>query len=132
MRIDNSLIRYGGLIGAENTKTQTDANTNKTPNAGNVSFENVLRRTIQSDKLVFSKHAEQRLKQRDIELSEDDLKKLGSAVQKAGEKGVQNTLILMDKRAFIVNIKSSTVITAMAEQDIKDNVFTQIDGAVIA
>ncbi|MPN53908.1 hypothetical protein SDC9_201577 [bioreactor metagenome] len=69
--------------------------------------------------------------QRDIELSQDDLEKLTCAVSKAGQKGVANTLVLCDKGAFIINVPSQTVITALSGSDVKDNIFTQIDGAVI-
>jgi flagellar operon protein len=95
------------------------------------SFENILQGKLQSEKLIFSKHAEQRLNQRDIHLSDTEMQKLGSAVSKAQEKGVRNTLVLMDRTAFIVNVPSNTVITAIGGKDLEENVFTQIDGAVI-
>ena len=56
---------------------------------------------------------------------------LDAAARRAGEKGVKNTLVLIEGRAFIVNVPSGTVITAMNNGDLKENVFTQIDGAVI-
>jgi flagellar operon protein len=56
--------------------------------------------------------------------------RLSDAVKRAEEKGVRNTLVLMDRNAFIVNVPTGTVITAMSGGT--ENVFTQIDGAVIA
>ncbi|MCR5156959.1 MAG: flagellar protein [Butyrivibrio sp.] len=89
------------------------------------SFSDVL------DSLKFSKHASSRLKDRDIELTGSQIDRLNAGMQKANEKGINESLVLMDQMAFIVNVKNSTVITAMNETEIKDNVFTNIDGAII-
>ena len=89
------------------------------------SFSDVL------DNLKFSKHASTRLQDRNIELSDSQIDRLNAGMQKANEKGINESLVLMDEMAFIVNVKNSTVITAMNETEIKDNVFTNIDGAVI-
>jgi flagellar operon protein len=83
------------------------------------------------DSLKFSKHASSRLKDRDIELTGSQIDRLNAGMQKANEKGINESLVLMDQMAFIVNVKNSTVITAMNETEIKDNVFTNIDGAII-
>jgi flagellar operon protein len=53
------------------------------------------------------------------------------AVAKAESKGVKDTLVLMDDLAFVVNIRNKTVITAVNSNELKENVFTNIDGAVI-
>ncbi|MCL2499230.1 MAG: hypothetical protein FWE90_02720 [Defluviitaleaceae bacterium] len=78
--------------------------------------------------VLFSKHAALRLDSRDIKLSDDQITRLGTAIGKAQEKGIRDSLILMDDVALVVNIRSRTVITAMNRQD---NVFSNIDGAVI-
>ena len=81
--------------------------------------------------LKFSKHAAYRLQDRNIELSDSQIDRLNAGMQKANEKGINESLVLMDQMAFIVNVKNSTVITALNENEVKDNVFTNIDGAVI-
>lgn len=83
------------------------------------------------DSLKFSKHASSRLQDRNIELSESQIDRLNAGMQKAGEKGINESLVLMDQMAFIVNVKNNTVITALNDQEMKDNVFTNIDGAII-
>ena len=83
------------------------------------------------DELKFSKHASTRLQDRNIELSDSQIDRLSAGMQKANEKGINESLVLMDQMAFIVNVKNNTVITALNEQEIKENVFTNIDGAVI-
>jgi hypothetical protein len=42
---------------------------------------------MQTAELTFSKHAEQRLAQREIELNDQDIQRLNSAALKAGKKG---------------------------------------------
>ncbi|MCR5508560.1 MAG: flagellar protein [Lachnospiraceae bacterium] len=83
------------------------------------------------EELKFSKHASSRLQDRNIELSDSQIDRLNAGMHKANEKGINESLVLMDQMAFIVNVKNSTVITALNEQEIRDNVFTNIDGAVI-
>ncbi len=83
------------------------------------------------EELKFSKHASHRLQDRNIELSDSQIDRLNAGMQKANEKGINESLVLMDQMAFIVNVKNNTVITALNEQEIKDNVFTNIDGAII-
>lgn len=97
------------------------------------SFEDILSGAIgASDGVKFSKHAQQRLQSRSIELGEGDLKKLGGAVDAASQKGVQDSLIVMNGLAFIVSVPDRTVVTAMPMSEATSNVFTNIDGAVIA
>jgi flagellar operon protein len=90
------------------------------------SFQELL-----SDQLKLSHHAEVRLKQRGIQLNPEQMQKIGAAIDKAASKGAKDSLILMDSNAFIVNVKSRTIVTAMDESSMKDNVFTQIDSAIV-
>ncbi len=80
----------------------------------------------------FSKHAANRLTDRNIELSKSQLDRLNSGTMQASMKGINESLVLVDDMAFIVNIKNNTVITAMDKNSSDENVFTNIDGAVIA
>lgn len=72
-----------------------------------------------------------RMSERNINLTERHLERLDQAVKKAGQKGVKDTLILMDQMAFIVSVINNTVVTAINGDDIEGNVFTNIDGAVV-
>ena len=72
-----------------------------------------------------------RLSERDIHLTDEELRKINSAVSQAEGKGIRDALILMDDKVFIANVKSRTIVTAAVEKHLKDNVFTNIDGAVI-
>jgi len=86
----------------------------------------------QADGVKFSKHATNRLNDRNIELSTNQLDRLNSGTKQASQKGINESLVLVDDMAFIVNIKNNTVITAMDKNSSDENVFTNIDGAVIA
>ncbi|MBP3339022.1 MAG: flagellar protein [Lachnospiraceae bacterium] len=111
--------------------------TNKPINNKNegLSFNQVLEQTrINSrnvSELKFSKHADLRLAQRNISLSEDQISRLNEGAKRAMEKGINESLVIMDDLTFIVNVKNSTVVTAMDMESSKENVFTNIDGAVI-
>ncbi|MCM3131985.1 flagellar biosynthesis protein [Paenibacillus polysaccharolyticus] len=86
---------------------------------------------LEDNLLKLSNHAAKRLEQRGIELKTEQMKQIGSALDKAAAKGAKESLILMQDMAFIVNVKNRTVVTAMDSASMKDNVFTQIDSAVI-
>ncbi|GIO36158.1 flagellar protein [Paenibacillus antibioticophila] len=92
-----------------------------------VEFKDVL----QSKLLHFSNHAVKRLEQRGIELKPEQLQKIESAIEQAAAKGARDSLILLQDMALIVNVSNRTVVTAMDGSCMKDNVFTQIDSAVI-
>ena len=105
-----------------------------------VSFEEVLRNTQRSaastppaalQPLRFSKHAAMRLETRNISLSMEQSRRLEDGVRKAGEKGIQDSLVIVDSLAFIVNVPNKTVVTAMEQGESDRNIFTNIDGAVI-
>lgn len=79
----------------------------------------------------FSKHAQQRAEERGIEMTDDLMNQLAYSVGKAQEKGAKNILVLDAGRAFIVNVPQNKVITAISQDEMRDNVFTNIDGAVL-
>lgn len=96
-------------------------------------FEQILiQKEIEKKEPVhFSRHASNRLNERDITLSTEQLDRLQEGTNKAATKGINESLVLLDNLAFIVNTKNNTVITAMDSSETKENVFTNIDGAVI-
>ena len=99
--------------------------------AEGLSFEEILQKTQKKGEVHFSKHAANRLSDRNIELTEEQLERLNDGTKKAGDKGIKESLVLIDELAFIVNTKSNTVITAFVQGETKENIFTNIDGAVI-
>ncbi len=93
-------------------------------------FDEIFSNEISKVKL--SKHAQQRLESRDINLSSNEMDRINTAVQKAEAKGSKDSLVMMDNTAFVVNIPNRTVITAMSLANSNENVFTNIDSVVFA
>ncbi|NYB72597.1 flagellar biosynthesis protein [Sedimentibacter hydroxybenzoicus DSM 7310] len=98
--------------------------------ANNSAFKEILNEKIQSE-IVFSKHASERIRERNIELSDDVTEKLNEAADQAKDKGLKNVLVMIDNQAFIISTMHNKVITAVNSNDLKENIFTNIDGAVI-
>ncbi len=99
------------------------------------SFQDALLEAMDSSRettLKFSKHASNRLADRNIELTKEQMDRLTEGTNKAGSKGIKDSLVMVDHLAFIVNIPKNTVITAMDQSQADENIFTNIDGAVIA
>lgn len=101
-----------------------------------LSFQDVLRQRSteagEAGDLKFSKHALNRLNDRKIELDIVQLERLQAGAEKAGEKGIRDSLVIVDQLAFIVNVPNRTVVTAMDSTATDENIFTNINGAVIA
>lgn len=120
----NSFVRTPIVSNTHSTAAKPGA---KKPS---VEFSEILKQKL-SDKLVVSKHANQRIADRNINLTESVIQRLDNAVGKAREKGIKDVLIFDNDMAFIVNIPNNTIITAMNRRDMQENVFTNIDGAVM-
>lgn len=105
------------------------------PVQGGVSFRDILSTKTdgiqQSGEVKFSKHAANRLSDRNIELTEEQVERLNLGAAKASAKGINESLVIVDSLAFIVSVPNQTVITAMDQTEADENVFTNIDGAVI-
>ena len=96
------------------------------------SFADALTQAGNGQQLHFSKHALARVERRGIDLDANTLGRLSQGVQRAASKGSRDSLVLVDGTAFVVSVSNRTVITAVGSEHMKDNVFTNIDSAVIA
>jgi flagellar operon protein len=98
------------------------------------SFGDVLAGKLQqpSKPVTFSGHALQRLERRGIALDDQTLARLNGGVDRAAAKGSRSSVVLVDDSAFVVSVPNRTVITAVDREHMKDQVFTNIDSAVIA
>jgi flagellar operon protein len=96
-------------------------------------FRDVLRDTVApaGQPLKFSAHAMQRLQSRNIQLSPDDVNRMNQMADKAAAKGAKQSLFMMGDTAMVVSIKNRVVITAVDQDSMKDNVFTNIDSAAV-
>lgn len=80
----------------------------------------------------FSRHAVERINQRNIDvMTGGKLQRLSKGVELAESKGSDDALVIVDKTAFVVSVRSNKVITAVNADDMQGNVFTNIDSTVI-
>ena len=128
MIVNNRIIPGVGNIGPTQGGQSTHGITKP-----NTSFEDIFAKKLFDNREVkFSKHAESRLQTRNIQLTDEQKSKLNDAVNKAGEKNVKDSLVMVDDIAFVVNVREKNVVTVLNKDEMKNNVFTNIDGAVIA
>lgn len=110
---------------------------NKNKNTGRINgnqenFKEILNKTLErKTELKVSAHALKRLEQRNLKLSGKDMENLEKAIDKAQAKGARESLLLYRDMAFVASIRNRTIITAVGQRDAGDNVFTNIDSAVI-
>jgi len=81
--------------------------------------------------LKFSNHAIERMRNRGVTFSPEQMEKLEMAVKKAADKGGRDSLILMNDKAVIVSVKNNTVVTVVDKASLKENVFTNIDSTIV-
>lgn len=119
-------------VGTTGFTGQTEARKAQSTQEGG-SFGAVLQQQLersQTRQVAFSKHALSRAEERGIEVTPTLLERLGDSVERAEAKGATNILALDQSLAFIVNVPNNRVITALSEAEMKDSIFTNIDGAV--
>jgi flagellar operon protein len=129
--VDGTVAPAGG---AQGPGTPGGAGARKAPGAASgPSFADTLAQAGgAAGGLQFSKHALARIQRRGIELDPATLGRLSQGVGRAAGKGSRDSLVLVDGTAFVVSVSNRTVITAVGAEHMKDNVFTNIDSAVIA
>ena len=133
MNINNSQFLSIEQLQNQYLRQQKVNSENKTQQG--MSFGEILHKqqsqgTQAAEAVRFSKHAANRLSDRKIELTDEQLERLNDGTKKAGQKGIRDSLVLVDQLAFIVNTKINTVITAMDQTEADENIYTNIDGAV--
>lgn len=133
-----SIQNLNGFTSIEQIRNQYLNNTKEQTNKviSEKSFESILKdkqnfEINNNEKVKFSKHASIRLLERNIDLTNEQIDRIQEGTKLAQEKGINESLMLLDDLAFIVNVKNNTVITAMDSKNTNERVFTNIDGAVI-
>ena len=116
-----------GALSLQHASAQLQAQTQR----NGVQFSELLQREADRTSVHFSKHAAQRVQERGIQMTDSLLGDLNQAVQKARDKGARDVVVIGQSGAFIVNIANNVVVTTMSGTEIKDNIFTNIDSAVL-
>lgn len=127
MIINNNQINPNFL----NKVSKIEPNINNVAQNQNIdtSFKNILEKQAQNSNLSFSKHASMRLNDRNLSLSNAQIERVENGIKKAEQKGIKDSLVLVDNIALLVNIKNKTVVTAIDNNS--EKIYTNIDGAVI-
>lgn len=127
MIINNNQINPNLL----NKVSKIEPNINNVAQNQNIdtSFKNILEKQAQNSNLSFSKHASMRLNDRNLSLSNAQIERVENGIKKAEQKGIKDSLVLVDNIALLVNIKNKTVVTAIDNNS--EKIYTNIDGAVI-
>lgn len=124
--------RIAPIIGA--SQPQPIQRLNRTKAGGSAQFGAVLQQELgraESTGVAFSKHAMLRAEERGIEVDDTLMDQLTSSVERAQAKGATNILAFDATRAFIINVPHGRVITTMSQEEMEENIFTNIDGAVL-
>ena len=101
-------------------------------NQPETSFKEILEQKISEEsRIEFSKHAVNRVVERNVDVSSENLERLNEGVRLAEEKGLKEPLILVDSTAFVVNLKNNKVVTVVSDESLKGAIFTNIDGTVM-
>jgi flagellar operon protein len=129
---NNPALIPPGALGAPAGASEGAARKPPASEQAGPSFADALKQAGGSEPLQFSRHALARVQRRGIELDPSTLGRLSQGVDRAASKGSRDSLVLVDGTAFVVSVSNRTVITAVGSQQMKDNVFTNIDSAVIA
>lgn len=83
--------------------------------------------------LRLSKHASQRVHQRDVRLAPTERVAVAKAVQQAKSQGVKSLVVVLPEAVMLVAPQSNTVVTAMGRQqaESEQRMFTQVDAVVL-
>lgn len=127
--INGKAYSVGNFSYLENNKSNIKTKNTK----DDISFKNVLdnAKSIENSNEGFkiSKHAALRLN--DVNLTEDDMKKIEKGFQIAKDKNSKNTVMIYNDLALIASVENKTLITAVEKERAKDNIFTNVDSVVI-
>ncbi len=100
--------------------------------ATGTSFDALLRNKLAPENIKFSRHASDRMQSRGITFNPQQLQRLETAIEQVNLKGGRESLVMLDDTALVVSVKNDTVVTVVSKDQLKNNVFTNIDSAVIA
>jgi flagellar operon protein len=127
--INNLLIpkvNQAGKAPVKNTKTKGQTS----------EFDQVYKSEIENNfapkrPIKISVHAAKRLKERNLDIQGEEFLKIKLAIEKLKNKGGQDSLVITDQGAYILDVKNQTIVTALDKESLKENVFTKIDSTIL-
>lgn len=114
----------------------SNLNNSKTLDKNQLTFDALVNQKIaetdnSKSELHMSKHATNRMAERGMVMSTDLMMSLTEAVEKVRDKGGKDAVMIGKEGAFIVNVPNNVIVTAITQDELKDNVFTNVDSAVL-
>lgn len=100
---------------------------NKPTTKQSKSFSDILSNVTE---LKMSKHAKERMAQRNISIPPNKWKQINAKVLEARAKGVTDALVVVDDTTLIVSAKNNTVVTVLNKEDANNKIFTNINGTI--
>ncbi|PAV30006.1 flagellar protein [Virgibacillus profundi] len=97
-------------------------------NQTNTNFKDIL---ADQQSLKVSKHATERLNERNIHINEQQWQTIGEKMKEAKQKGITDSLVVMNHAALLVSAKNNTVVTAMDREEATSRIFTNINGTIL-
>jgi flagellar operon protein len=102
---------------------------NKSEKNVSVNFKDILAKEQQG--LKISKHAVERLNERNISINENQWRTIEQKVHEAKQKGITDSLVVMNEAALLVSAKNNTVVTALDRDEATSRIFTNINGTIL-
>lgn len=93
------------------------------------SFQTILDQT--QAELKISKHAQARLNERKIEISNEKWQEISKQILEARQKGITDSLVITREATLLVSAKNHTVVTALDRHEAQSRIFTNINGAIL-
>ena len=93
------------------------------------SFQSIFDQT--KSELKISKHAQNRLDERQIHISTEKWQEIANQVKQAKQKGITDSLVITSEATLLVSAKNNTVVTALDRHEAQDRIFTNINGTIL-
>lgn len=95
------------------------------------SFKDLLTSELGLKELKVSKHATERLQERNIHIDKHQWQVIESKMAEAKQKGITDSLVVLDNAALLISTKNNTVVTAMDRKEATSRIFTNINGTIL-
>ncbi|MDC3414132.1 flagellar protein [Aquibacillus sp. 3ASR75-11] len=95
---------------------------------GGSTFSDVL---AEVQDLKISKHAKQRLVERNIKIDSTQWMEISKKIDEASQKGITDSLVVTKDAALLVSAKNKTIVTALDRGEASSKIFTNINGTIL-
>lgn len=86
---------------------------------------------LKNEQIKMSKHAQERLLERNININVHQWEKIAHHMQQAKQKGITDSLVVLNNAMLLVSTKNNTVVTALDRNEVTNRIFTNINGTIV-